>query len=162
MIRAKICFFALVASLVVAASGQGGLPSQVPGGSTIARMMAASTDGVSRYFARDGPIQPAIAAIGGLPMRAAELTNRGISRMSDAMASGAQRMSRSAGDSGNSRMPGMAYIERNAPAPISRMTSMMQQGVRTKNQYIMGQAEAGIQSGNRIQNMMRGGRGNAN
>lgn len=134
-----------------------GTNAQVPGVKTAADTMAASADGLSRYLARDGPIQPAITAIGGLPMRAGELINRGISRLSDGFGSGARSVANRAG-SGEIKMPGMETLRNLAPAPVASMGSMIRQGISYKNGAIMNQAREGIAAGERLSGMMSGNR----
>lgn len=142
-------------SALAANEGTSGIGA-LPGAKTAAGVMASSLDGMSRYLARDGPIQPAIPAITGLATRGAEQLNKGISRISDALASGAQSMSRSAGNDGTIRMPGLDAMESHMPASFAQFGSMISQGISKKNQFIMGQAQAGIEAGERMKNMMQG------
>lgn len=154
-IAVSIYILGLVAASALAQGNQFSF-SNIPGAKTATRVVAASSDAMSQYLARDGPIQPAITAIGSLPVRAVEMANIGISKASDALASGAQSMSRSAGDNGQVRMPGLDTLESNMPASIANIGSMMRQGIAKKNQFIMGQAQAGIQAGDRLRGMMEG------
>lgn len=137
--------------------GAGSLLSRLPGGQTSAAFLASSADGLSRYLAPDGPIQPGISAIMGLPMRGGELINRGITQISSRMDNGAQSLSQAAGQNGQIQMPGMEALESSMPASIASLGDSMHSMIRSKNNFIRGQAEAGIQAGNRLGQMMRQG-----
>lgn len=144
-------------SLLVRAQSGSSLISNIPGAKTATDVLAASTDGVSRYLAPDGPIQPAITAIGGLPMRGAELANKGITQISSGLNSGAQSLSRSAGSDGQIRMPGLDALESSMPASIASLGGMMHGAIQQKNNFIRGQAEKGVQAGERLRSMMQNG-----
>lgn len=141
-------------SLVIA---QDGVIANIPGGQTASAALASSADGMSRYLAPDGPIQPAITAIGGLPVRGAELVNNGISRISSGLDNGAQSLSHTAGQGGQIRMPGMDALESSMPVSIANIGNMMHGAIQQKNRFIAGQAEAGVQAGERLRSMMQNG-----
>lgn len=161
MVKANIESLSLVATtvclgLVTLASAQDVDLSYFPGAQTTAGVLAASTDGLSRYLAPDGPIQPGITMIGGLPMRGVELANNGITSISSGLQSGAKSMARAAGQS-DASMPGMQALGSVMPAQMGQLGNMMQSAIRSKNNFIRGQAESGIQAGNRLGQMMRNG-----
>lgn len=132
--------------------------SSIPGAQTASGVIASSLDGASRYFAPDGPIQPAITAIGGAPLRGAELLNNGITHISSGLRNGAQASSRAAGgDPENIRMPGMQALESSMPQSIASLGSAMQGMIRSKNNFIRGQAERGVQAGERLRKAMEQG-----
>lgn len=146
----------LVASIATYSVNGQSLAS-VPGAKTATGALASSVDGMSRYLAPDGPIQPAITAIGGLPMRAAEQLNNGVGQISLGLDRGAQSLSRSAGNDGTIRMPGMDALESSMPASVAGLGTMMHGMIQSKNQFIAGQAERGVQAGERLRSMMAGG-----
>lgn len=155
---------ALIAALAFVVEAQetnsntsGGTLANIPGAKTATGILASSADGMSRYLAPDGPIQPALTAIGGLPLRGIELANNGITRISQGFDNGAQSLSRSAGNDGTIRMPGMDAMESAVPASFAQLGGMMQGAIKQKNKFIMGQAEKGIQAGERLKNMMQSG-----
>lgn len=163
MVQLNLSHLSLVATtlcvgLVTIASAQnnGVDLSYFPGAQTAAGVLAASTDGLSRYLAPDGPIQPGITMIGGLPMRGVELANNGITGISSSLRSGAQSMARAAGQSDTS-MPGMQALASAMPAQVAQLGNMMQSAIRSKNNFIRGQAESGIQAGTRLSQMMQNG-----
>lgn len=127
---------------------------QIPGAKTATGVIASTTNGASRFLARDGPIQPAITAIGGLPLRAAETVNRGISSASDAMSNGAQSMARRAGNDGTIKMPGMQTIRDNMPQQMSSVGDAISSAFSYKNDVIRNQAQRAIEAGNRLSGMM--------
>lgn len=148
----------LFAATAVYGQGSGNsVIASIPGASTATQIMASSVDGMSRYFAPDGPIQPAITAIGGLPMRGTEYINRGITSMSSGLNRGAQGLSRSAGNNGNVQMPGMQSIRSMMPDQVGSLGSMMRSAIQGKNGFIRGQAESGVQAGDRLRSMMQNG-----
>lgn len=157
--------FKLIISSILAATivvetvlcAETGAMANIPGAQTASAALASSADGMSRYLAPDGPIQPGIAAIGTLPVRGAEMLNKGITRISSGLDSGAQRMSHAAGQNGNIRMPGMDALESAMPASFASLGGMMQGAIQQKNKFIAGQAEAGIQAGERMRTMMQQG-----
>lgn len=134
-----------------------GVLANVPGGQTAAAALASASDGMSRYLAPDGPIQPALTAIGGLPVRGAELANKGITSISSGFNRGAQSLSRSAGQGGQIRMPGLQTLESSMPASFAQLGQTLQGAIRSKNNFIRGQAEAGVAAGERLRNMMQQG-----
>lgn len=138
------------------AHGQGFSLSSVPGTQTAAGILASSSDGLSRYLAPDGPIQPGITAIGTLPVRGAELANNGITRISSGFGSGARSLANAANRADTS-MPGLQALESAMPASFAQLGSMMQGAISKKNSFIRGQAEAGIEAGNRLGSMMKNG-----
>lgn len=144
-----------IASTLVRA--QGGVMANIPGGQTASAALASSADGLSRYLAPDGPIQPAITAIGTLPVRAVERINNGISRISSGLDDGAQSLSNAAGQEGNIRMPGMDALESSMPASFASLGNMMHGAIQQKNKFIAGQAEAGVQAGEHLRSMMENG-----
>lgn len=153
---------AILLSLVASAalvSGQGGSSlSMIPGAQTASGVIASTLDGTSRYLAQDGPIQPAITAIGGLPLRAVEGLNNGITHISSGLRNGAQASARAAGgDDQNIRMPGMAALESSMPASFASIGNQMHGAIQAKNKWIMGQADRGIQAGQRLGKMMHNG-----
>lgn len=157
--RPAIVVLSLGSSLIVAAmvSAQGGIIKNIPGGQTAAGVISATLDGGQQYFAPDGPIQPAITAIGGLPIRATEMANQGISRISSGLGSGARRISEAAGNGGSVNMPGMEAMESMMPASIAQLGGGMRDMIRQKNNMIRSQAEAAISSANRQGEMIRHG-----
>lgn len=157
MYRKSIISITLLASALLVQGQEQSILSNIPGAQTATGIMASSVDGMSRYFAPDGPIQPALTAIGALPLRGTELINNGITRISSGLNSGAQSLSRSAGNDGSIRMPGMETIRQSMPISLATMGSMMRSAIQGKNSFIRGQAEAGVQSGERLRSMMQKG-----
>lgn len=153
----RLTFVACIFAVSSLASAQNGLVQNLPGAKTAAGVLSATLDGGQRYLAPDGPIQPAITAIGGLPMRGSELANRGISQISSGLGSGARRISEAAGNGGSVEMPGLAAMESMMPASIAQLGSGMQGMIKQKNNMIRGQAEAAIASANRQGQMIREG-----
>jgi len=147
--------FAGVACQRPAASG--GSLGSIPGAQTAAGMLASASDGMSRYLAPNGPIQPAITAIGGLPLRAGELANSGITSISSGFNRGARRLSQAAGQGGQIRMPGLDTAASMMPASFARIGDSVQGMIRSKNNFIMGQAERGIEAASRMGQAMRQG-----
>lgn len=123
---------------------------------TVTGILATSADGVSRYLAPDGPIQPALTAIGGLPIRAVELANSGITQVSSGMDSMAHSIARAGGNE-QIAMPGLAALQSVMPSPVGQLGNMASSMIQTKNRLIMGQAEAGIDAGNRLRTAMEQG-----
>lgn len=146
-----------VAALILPASCQQPIIANIPGGQTAAAALASSVDGMSRYLAPDGPIQPALTAIGGLPVRAVEQVNRGIGQISLGLDSGAQSLSHTAGQGGQIKMPGVDTIVSGMPSSLTSLGNMMSSAVAQKNLFIAGQAESGVQAGERLRSMMQGG-----
>jgi len=155
----NLIFLAIASTALVAvARGQeSGALASIPGAGTATGILASSVDGMSRYLAPDGPIQPALTAIGGLPVRGIEMANLGISRISSGLHSGAEGISRAGGNGGNIRMPGMDALESAMPASIASLGGMMHGAIQQKNKFIMGQAERGVQAGERLRSMMQNG-----
>ena len=122
---------------------------RLPGSQYMNDFGAATADGISRYFAPDGPIQPAITAVGGLPMRGAEMLNQGITQISSGANTMARRMAQSGSRNGQIAMPGMDSIRSNMPGPLAAIGDVMQDTIRGKNNFIRGQAESAVQSGER-------------
>ena len=149
-------------SMVVCQDGLSGsisMPSlsSLPGAQTASGVMTAATDGMSRYLAPNGPIQPAITAISGLPMRAGELVNGGMTRISSGLNRGAQRMSQAAGQGGQIRMPGLQRAASYVPSQLGQFGSALQGAIRSKNNFIMGQAQSGVSAADRMGANMRQG-----
>lgn len=144
-------------SLASLAAGLQSSLANIPGAQTATGIMASSVDGMSRYLAPDGPIQPALTAIGALPLRGTEMINNGITRVSSGLNNGAQSLSRSAGNDGTIRMPGMESIRQSMPTSLTNLGGMMRSAIQSKNRFIMGQAEAGVQAGDRLRSMMQNG-----
>lgn len=155
--HSRIVIVVLGLSFACIVSAQSGLIQNIPGGKTAAGVLSATLDGGKQYLAPDGPIQPAITAIGGVPMRGTEMANRGISRIASGLGTGAQRISEAAGNGGNVDMPGMQAMESMMPASIAQMGSGLHSMIQQKNNMIRGQAEAAIQSANRQGQMIRKG-----
>lgn len=146
-----------VAALILPASCQQPIIANIPGGQTASAALASSVDGMSRYLAPDGPIQPALTAIGTLPVRAVEQVNKGISQISLGLDRGAQSLSHTAGQGGQIKMPGVDTIASGMPTSLTSLGNMMSSAVAQKNLFIAGQAESGIQAGERLRSMMQGG-----
>lgn len=146
----------VIVCLSLEANAQNSVILAVPGAATLTGVLASSTDGMSRYLAKDGPIQPAITAIGGLPMRGVEYLNLGINSVSNGLNNGAQGMARAAGHEGDVSMPGMAPLRSIMPESAGTLGSMMHGAIRGKNLFIAGQADAGVQAGVRLGEMMQG------
>lgn len=153
---AKLVVASVLLSLASLANSQA--LGSIPGAQTASGVIASTLDGASRYFAPDGPIQPAITAIGGAPMRGAEMLNGGITYISSGLRNGAQASSRAAGgDPENIRMPGMEALESSMPASFAQLGSAIHSGIRAKNNFIRGQAERGVQAGERLRKAMEQG-----
>lgn len=155
--KSILSLFATIYIATTLVSAQDGMIANIPGGQTASAALASSADGMSRYLAPDGPIQPAITAIGTLPVRGAEQINNGISRISSGLDNGAQSLSRTAGQDGNIRMPGMDALESSMPASFASLGNMMHGAIQQKNKFIANQAEAGVQAGERLRSMMQNG-----
>lgn len=157
---AVILLVAAVASIATVRAqinGNSGMAANIPGAQTASAFMASASDGMSRYLAPNGPIQPAITAISGLPLRAGEMVNGGITSISSGFNNGGQRMSQAAGQGGQIRMPGMDTAASMMPGPISSLGGALQGMIQSKNRFIMGQAERGVEAANRMgQNMQQG------
>lgn len=124
---------------------------------TSAGVLSASVDGMSRYIAPDGPIQPALSAISSLPIRGMEYMNRGLSYASLGLQNRAQNLAKSAYDDGQVRMPGMESLRQSMPSYMQSLTSQLQSGIRAKNGFIWTQAERGHEASKRMNDLMKGG-----
>jgi hypothetical protein len=159
--RLVIASLAAVSLVVVSVAGDAAHPdtdilSRIPGGRTAAGILSSSANGMSRYFAQDGPIQPALTAIGTVPVRVTEPINRGITRISSGLNNQAQRLSRAAGQNGQISMPGLQTAESHMPESIASLGQAAQNMIGRKNRWIMNQAERGVESANRLGQMMHG------
>lgn len=148
--------FAIIATLAIALGICHAAPD-IPGLRTAAGVLASSSDGMSRYIAPDGPIQPALTAIGGLPILATEQLNQGLSRASLSLHNQAQNLANSAGGNGQVSMPGMESLRNAMPSPIRSLGNQLRSGISAKNNYIRGQADRGIEAGQRLRTHMDGG-----
>lgn len=151
--KTLIVALALFACAAAAVRAQG--LQTIIGGQTAAAALASSANGISRYLAPDGPIQPALTAIGGLPLRGVEYANRGISSISSGFGSGAQSLASAAGQP-SIRMPGMDALESSMPVSIANLGNMGMGMIRQKNNFIRGQAERGVAAGERLRDMFQG------
>lgn len=157
MISSIVASFLTMGLTIGLVSCQSETLANIPGGQTAAAALASSADGMSRYLAPDGPIQPAITAIGGLPIRAAEQLNRGVSQISLSLDNGAQSLSHSAGQGGAIKMPAREFIASGMPDSLTSMGNMISNGIASKNSFIAGQAESAVQAGERLRQRMQGG-----
>ncbi|KAG9508657.1 Calcipressin-2 [Fragariocoptes setiger] len=120
---------------------------------TAASALSATADGGSRYFAPDGPIQPALTAIAGAPMRLTELANSGITQLSN----GLNTISHRAGHGEVKQMPGLSALS-SMSSSLSSVKDALHSMIQQKNRAIMEQAHRGIESADRLRSSMDKGR----
>lgn len=141
---------ALVAVAQQNSATSGSTLALIPGGQRAAGALALGADGLAQYFAANGPIQPAITAIGGLPLRGAELVNGAINWASNGLDRSAASLSRAAGSASQIRMPTLDALPGAVPALFEPLAEGTKNAIRGKNSFIMSQASSAQQAAQRL------------
>lgn len=150
--------FCLIVAIVALLMLQDGCcqdsPNQlpIPGLGGVSNMLSASAGGMSRYFAGNGPIQPALTAIGGLPLRATEYVNSGLTTLSNGLQSGSNAFRR--GDGSILPQYLSQQMSQMTPSFAGQLGNQMRSGIASKNNFIRGQAQRAVDAGNRLSQIM--------